>query len=110
MLTPFLVFFACLLGPTPVHARGHPPWAQYVKPEIATLCVGQACSMGSLLLCAGAEGKRASLPNSRVMVHQPSGGAQVRHTVPDQGTLQHPRILTCVRLCGCVVVWLCPLR
>lgn len=53
---------------------------QYVKPEIATLCVGQACSMGSLLLCAGAEGKRASLPNSRVMVHQPSGGAQGQAT------------------------------
>jgi len=48
---------------------------QYVKPEIATLCIGQACSMGSLLLCAGAPGKRSSLPNSRVMVHQPSGGA-----------------------------------
>lgn len=49
---------------------------QYVAPEISTLCVGQACSMGSLLLAAGAPGKRYSLPNSRIMVHQPSGGAQ----------------------------------
>lgn len=49
---------------------------QYIKPDVATVCVGQACSMGSLLLTAGAEGKRYSLPNSRIMVHQPSGGAQ----------------------------------
>jgi len=48
---------------------------QYVQPEIATLCVGQACSMGSLLLTAGAPGKRSALPNSRIMIHQPSGGA-----------------------------------
>jgi len=47
---------------------------QYVKPPIATLCVGQACSMGSLLLAAGAPGMRKSLPNARVMIHQPSGG------------------------------------
>lgn len=49
---------------------------QYIKPDVATVCIGQACSMGSLLLAAGAKGKRYSLPNSRVMVHQPSGGAQ----------------------------------
>ncbi|XP_037927803.1 ATP-dependent Clp protease proteolytic subunit [Teleopsis dalmanni] len=49
---------------------------QYVKPPIATWCVGQACSMGSLLLTAGAAGMRYSLPNSRIMIHQPSGGAQ----------------------------------
>jgi len=49
---------------------------QYVKPDITTLCMGQAASMGSLLLCAGAKGKRFALPNSRVMIHQPSGGAQ----------------------------------
>ncbi|EGD73455.1 ATP-dependent Clp protease proteolytic subunit [Salpingoeca rosetta] len=48
---------------------------QYVKPKIATLCVGQACSMGSLLLTAGAKGHRYALPHSRIMVHQPSGGA-----------------------------------
>lgn len=49
---------------------------QYIKPDVSTVCVGQAASMGSLLLCAGAPGKRYSLPNSRVMVHQPLGGAQ----------------------------------
>ena len=49
---------------------------QYIKPEISTLCIGQAASMGSLLLAAGAPNKRFSLPNSRVMVHQPSGGFQ----------------------------------
>jgi ATP-dependent Clp protease, protease subunit len=47
---------------------------QYIKPDVATLCVGQACSMGSLLLATGAAGKRQILPNARVMVHQPSGG------------------------------------
>jgi ATP-dependent Clp protease protease subunit len=47
---------------------------QYIKCDVATLCVGQAASMGSLLLAAGAEGKRFSLPNSRIMIHQPSGG------------------------------------
>jgi ATP-dependent Clp protease protease subunit len=49
---------------------------QYVKPDISTLCIGQAASMGSFLLAAGTEGKRFSLPNSRVMVHQPSAGFQ----------------------------------
>ena len=49
---------------------------QYVRPEISTLCVGQAASMGSLLLAAGNPGKRFSLPNSRIMLHQPSGGFQ----------------------------------
>ncbi len=47
---------------------------QYIKPDINTVCIGQAASMGSLLLTAGAKGKRFSLPNSRVMIHQPSGG------------------------------------
>lgn len=47
---------------------------QYIKPQVSTLCMGQACSMGSLLLAAGAPGKRYSLPSSRVMIHQPSGG------------------------------------
>jgi ATP-dependent Clp protease, protease subunit len=53
---------------------------QYVKPDISTVCLGQAASMGSLLLCAGATGKRYSLPNSRVMLHQPSGGFQGQAT------------------------------
>ena len=49
---------------------------QYIKPEVSTLCIGQAASMGSLLLSAGSPGKRFSLPNARIMVHQPSGGIQ----------------------------------
>ena len=49
---------------------------QFVKPDVSTLCVGQAASMGALLLCAGAKGKRHCLPNSRVMIHQPMGGFQ----------------------------------
>ncbi len=49
---------------------------QYVRPEVSTVCIGQAASMGSLLLAAGSAGKRFALPNSRIMVHQPSGGAQ----------------------------------
>lgn len=49
---------------------------QYIKPDVATLCIGQAASMGSLLLTAGAKGKRFALPNARIMVHQPSGGFQ----------------------------------
>ena len=53
---------------------------QYIKPRISTLVVGQAASMGSLLLCAGQPGSRFSLPNSRVMVHQPSGGFQGQAT------------------------------
>tara|TARA_B110000014_G_C19838197_1_gene434554 strand:+ start:62 stop:673 length:612 start_codon:yes stop_codon:yes gene_type:complete len=53
---------------------------QYVKPEINTLCIGQAASMGSFLLAAGAKGKRYSLPNSRIMVHQPSAGFQGQAT------------------------------
>ena len=48
---------------------------QYVKPDVVTVCVGQAASMGALLLAAGAKGKRYSLPNSRIMIHQPLGGA-----------------------------------
>ena len=53
---------------------------QYIKPEVSTVCIGQAASMGSLLLTAGAKGKRFSLPNSRIMIHQPSGGAQGQAT------------------------------
>ena len=53
---------------------------QYVKPDISTLCIGQAASMGSFLLAAGTKGKRFSLPNSRIMVHQPSAGYQGQAT------------------------------
>ncbi|MPS29068.1 ATP-dependent Clp endopeptidase proteolytic subunit ClpP [Pigmentiphaga sp.] len=53
---------------------------QFVKPDVATLCTGLAASMGAFLLAAGAKGKRISLPNSRIMIHQPSGGAQGQAT------------------------------
>lgn len=53
---------------------------QYIKPDVATVCIGQACSMGSLLLTAGAKGKRYALSNARVMIHQPSGGARGQAT------------------------------
>ena len=53
---------------------------QFIKPDVSTMCTGQACSMGSFLLMAGAKGKRYALPNSRVMIHQPSGGAQGQAT------------------------------
>jgi ATP-dependent Clp protease protease subunit len=53
---------------------------QYIRSPVSTVCIGQAASMGSLLLAAGAKGKRFSLPNSRIMIHQPSGGAQGQAT------------------------------
>lgn len=53
---------------------------QFIKPDVSTMCIGQACSMGAFLLNAGAEDKRFCLPNSRVMIHQPSGGAQGQAT------------------------------
>jgi ATP-dependent Clp protease protease subunit len=49
---------------------------QYIQPDVATICTGMAASMGAVLLCAGAAGKRTALPHSRVMIHQPMGGAQ----------------------------------
>ena len=52
----------------------------YIRPDVSTVCIGQAASMGSFLLCAGAKGKRFSLPSARVMIHQPSGGAQGQAT------------------------------
>ena len=52
----------------------------YIRPDVSTVCIGQAASMGSFLLAAGAKGKRYSLPNARVMIHQPSGGAQGQAT------------------------------
>ena len=53
---------------------------QYIKPDVSTICVGQAASMGSLLLTAGAKGKRFALPNARIMIHQPLGGARGQST------------------------------
>ena len=53
---------------------------QFIKPDVSTLCIGQAASMGALLLSAGAKGKRFALPNSRVMIHQPMGGFQGQAT------------------------------
>lgn len=53
---------------------------QYIKPDVATVCIGQAASMGALLLTAGAKGKRFALPNARIMIHQPLGGAQGQAT------------------------------
>lgn len=53
---------------------------QFVKPDVSTMCIGQACSMGAFLLTAGAKGKRFCLPNARTMIHQPSGGAQGQAT------------------------------
>ena len=53
---------------------------QFIKPDVSTLCMGMAASMGSFLLMAGAKGKRISLPNSKIMIHQPSGGAQGQAT------------------------------
>ncbi len=53
---------------------------QFIKPDVSTICVGQACSMGAFLLAAGAKGKRYALPNARVMIHQPSGGSQGQAT------------------------------
>jgi len=53
---------------------------QYVKPDISTICIGQAASMAAVLLCAGTKGKRLSLPNSRILIHQPMGGVQGQAT------------------------------
>jgi ATP-dependent Clp protease, protease subunit len=64
---------------------------QHVRPNIATICIGQAASMGAFLLAAGAPGKRSALPNSRIMIHQPAGGAQGQATDID---IQAKEILT----------------
>ena len=53
---------------------------QFIKPDVSTMCIGQAASMGAFLLCGGAQGKRYCLPNARTMIHQPSGGAQGQAT------------------------------
>ena len=66
---------------------------QYIKPDIATVCIGQAASMGAVLLAAGTRGKRYSLPNSRILIHQPMGGFQgdlaLCGTGPDRADLRH---------------------
>lgn len=61
---------------------------QYIKSPVTTICIGQAASMGALLLCAGSKGKRYALPNSRVMIHQPLGGAQGQATDIEIQTLE----------------------
>lgn len=58
---------------------------QYIRPQVATWCVGQACSMGAFLLAAGSKGMRHSLPNSRIMIHQPHGSAGVRRMTGRDG-------------------------
>ena len=64
---------------------------QYIRSPVSTVCIGQAASMGSLLLCAGAKGKRYALPNARIMVHQPSGGAQGQATDIETATCRPRR-------------------
>ncbi|HJD60247.1 MAG TPA: ATP-dependent Clp endopeptidase proteolytic subunit ClpP [Rickettsia endosymbiont of Omalisus fontisbellaquei] len=69
---------------------------QYIKPKVATLCIGQACSMGAFLLCGGEKGMRYSLPNSRIMIHQPSGGYQGQATdieIHAQETMKIKRLI-----------------
>ena len=65
---------------------------QYIKPDVATICVGQAASMGALLLAAGTAGKRSCLPHSRVMIHQPSGGARGQVTDIQIAAMESQRI------------------
>lgn len=81
---------------------------RYIKPPIATWCVGQACSMASLLLCSGQPGMRHSLPNARIMIHQPSGQAQGQAT---DIMIQVARCWEWVELpygvCGCSINQLC---
>ena len=72
-----IIFFFSILGGAVTSGLGIYDTMQYVLPPISTWCVGQACSMGSLLLTAGTPGMRHSLPNSRIMIHQPSGSAVV---------------------------------
>jgi ATP-dependent Clp protease protease subunit len=66
---------------------------QFIKPDVSTICVGMAASMGAFLLASGAKGKRYTLPNSRIMIHQPSGGAQAgeRHRDPRAGNPEDAR-------------------
>ena len=61
----------------------------FIKPDVSTLCMGMAASMGSFLLMAGAKGKRIALPNAKIMIHQPSGGAQGQATYRDHGPRDH---------------------
>ena len=67
---------------------------QYIKPAVSTICIGQAASMGAVLLAAGAKGKRYALPNARIMIHQPSGGSQGQATDIEIQTKEMIRIKT----------------
>ena len=73
----YQLFYFTFLGGSVTAGLGIYDTIQYIRPPVATWCVGQACSMGSFLLASGAHGMRHSLPNARIMVHQPLGGAQV---------------------------------
>jgi ATP-dependent Clp protease protease subunit len=81
-------------------------YIQYIRCDISTICVGQACSMGSLLLAAGTPGLRKILPNARVMIHQPSSGTQVSHqplalrAVISDHCLCPMRLFSALRLCS----------
>ena len=75
------IFQNCSPGGSVTAGLGIYDTMQYVLPPIATWCVGQACSMASLLLASGSPGMRYSLPNARIMIHQPSGGARVRNNL-----------------------------
>ena len=73
----FCQFMFCIPGGAVSSGLGIYDTMQYIQPPVATWCVGQCCSMGSLLLASGANGMRYSLPNAKIMLHQPSGGFQV---------------------------------
>jgi ATP-dependent Clp endopeptidase proteolytic subunit ClpP len=87
---------SCFVGGSVTAGLGIYDTMQYVQPPVNTWCVGQACSMASLLLAAGAKGCRYSLPNSRVMVHQPSGAAQVSCK---NGKIKHNACSVVIRVC-----------
>ena len=74
---------------------------QYIRPKVSTVCIGQAASMGALLLAAGEAGKRYSLPNSRILIHQPLGGAQGQATDID---IQAKEILRMREMLNCILV------
>ncbi|MBI5207967.1 MAG: ATP-dependent Clp endopeptidase proteolytic subunit ClpP [Candidatus Firestonebacteria bacterium] len=74
---------------------------QFIKPQVSTTCIGQASSMGALLLCAGAHGKRYALPNARIMIHQPLGGVQGQATEID---IQAKEILRMRELVNSILV------
>lgn len=73
---------------------------QYIKPDVSTICIGQAASMGAFLLCAGAKGKRYALPNARIMIHQPMGGA---HGQASDIEIQAQEILRMKEMLNCIL-------